>query len=208
MATWMVPALAASSSGKGEFRCPPPGTAIVTTAGIMVAMRDGPPMHCIAEVNGVETDTILQMIAAKGEHVSALRDEMGKMWPLVVGTSRVFYVGPADNPIVNHVAVVATAAIETPAGRFDTYVIEWSQFDANCGAILDEVHRYFLAPSLGAVVRYERDYGYGGDKYSDRAARWEAIKIVPPRDEAVTAISRPMPQRPSRAVAESTGPYH
>jgi hypothetical protein len=92
-------------------------------------------------------------------------------------------------PIVNRVAVTARAAIDTPAGHFDTYVVEWSRSAANCGAILDEVNRYFYAPSLGAVVKYERDYGYGDDKLPDPAAGWEAIRVVSPKDQALIAMS-------------------
>jgi hypothetical protein len=192
-AIWMTPAFAASPSEAPGFRCPPPGTVIVTKAGITVALRDGPPLHCIAKVNGVETDTILHMIAGDDEHAGELRDEMGEIWPLVVGTSRTFYVGLPDEPIVNRVAVTARTTIDTPAGHFDTYVIEWSRSAANCGAILDEVHRYFYAPSLGAVVKYERDHGYGNDKLPDPAARWEAIRVLPPKDQAMTAMSRRAP---------------
>jgi hypothetical protein len=111
------------------------------------------------------------MIAGDDEHAGELRDEIGKIWPLIVGTSRTFYVGLTSEPIVNRVAVPARAAIDTPAGHFDTYVIEWSRFAADCGAISDEVNRYFYAPSLGAVVKYERDYGYGNDKLPDPTAR-------------------------------------
>jgi hypothetical protein len=194
VAIWMTPALAASpSEAPAGFRCPPPGAVIVTKVGITLALQDGPPLHCIAKVNGVETDTILHMIAGNDEHAGELRDEMGKIWPLVVGTSRTFYVGLPGEPIVNHVAVTARAAIDTPAGRFDTYVIEWSRSAANCGAILDEVHRYFYAPSLGAVVKYERDHGYGNDKLPDPEVRWEAIKVVLPKDQALTAMSRRTP---------------
>jgi hypothetical protein len=89
--------------------------------------------------------------------------------------------------------VTGGAAIDTPAGHFDTYVIEWSRSAANCGAILDEVHRYFYAPSLGAVVKYERDHRYGNDKLPDPAARWEAIRVVQPKDQALTAMSRRSP---------------
>ena len=192
-AIWMTPALAASPAQAPAFRCPPPGTVIVTTAGITLALRDGPPLHCIAKVNGVETDTILPMIAGDDEYARELRDEMAQIWPLVVGTSLTFYVGLPEEPIVNRVAVTGRAAIDTRAGHFDTYVIEWSRSAANCGAILDEVHRYFYAPSLGAVVKYERDHGYGNDKLPDPAARWEAIRVVLPKDQALTAMSRRTP---------------
>ncbi len=193
VAIWVTPAFAASPSQAPGFRCPPPGTVIVTRAGITLALRDGPPLHCLAKVNGVETDTILHMIAADDEHAGELRDEMAKIWPLVVGVSRTFYVGLPGEPIVNHVAVTQRAAIDTPAGHFDTYVIEWSRSAANCGAILDEVNRYFYAPSLGAVVKYERDYGYGDDKLTDQAARWEAIRVMPPKDRPFIAMSRRAP---------------
>jgi len=192
-AIWMTPAVAASPSQAPGFRCPPPSTVIVTTAGITSALRDGPPLHCIAKANGVETDTILHMIAGGDEHAGELRDEMSKIWPLVVGTSRTFYIGLPGEPIVNHVAVSARAAIDTPAGHFDTYVIEWSRSAANCGAVVDEVHRYFYAPSLGAVVKYERDHGYGNDKLPDPAASWEAIRVVAPKVLALTAMSRRAP---------------
>ncbi len=66
--------------------------------------------------------------------------------------SRTFYLGLPSEPIVNHVAVTKKAAIETPVGHFDTYVIEWSRSAANCGAILDEVNRCFYVRSLGAVL--------------------------------------------------------
>jgi hypothetical protein len=200
-AIWMTPALAASSSEAPAFRCPPPGTVIVTTTGITVALRDGPPMHCVATVNGVETDTILHMVARDDEHASELRDEISKIWPLVVGTSRTFYVGLPGEPIVNHIAVKARTAIDTPAGHFDTYVIEWSRFAANCGAILDEVDRYFYAPGLGAMVRHERDYGYGNDKLSDTSAQWEAIRVRA-MDQALTAMSRRRPPSPRSSMPE------
>jgi hypothetical protein len=192
-AIWVTPVFAASPSEAPGFRCPPPGTVIVTKAGVTIALRDGPPLHCIAKVNGVKTDTILQMIAGDDEHTGELREEMGKIWPLVVGTSRTFYVGLTGEPVVNRVAVTMRAAIDTPAGHFDTYVIEWSRFAADCGAILDEVNRYFYAPSLGAVVKYERDYGYGNDKLPDPAAGWEAIRVVQPKDQALTTMSRRTP---------------
>jgi hypothetical protein len=192
-AIWMTPAFAASPSQAPGFKCPPPGTVIVTKARITIALRDGPPLHCIARVNGIETDTILHMIAGDDEHAGELRDEMGKIWPLVVGTSRTFYVGLPSEPIVNRIAVTERAAIDTPAGHFDTYVIEWSRSAANCGAILDEIDRYFYAPSLGAVAKYERDYGYGNDKLPDPAARWEAIRVVLPKAQAMTAMSRRAP---------------
>src|SRR6185437_13979629 len=75
-----------------QFRCPIPGTIIVSKAGISIALRDGAPMHCVSKVNGVETDTILHVISARDEHADQLRDEIGKIWPLTVGYSRAFYV--------------------------------------------------------------------------------------------------------------------
>jgi len=54
-AIWMTTAVASSPSEATEFRCPQPGTVIVTKARITVALRDGPPLHCIAKVDGVET---------------------------------------------------------------------------------------------------------------------------------------------------------
>jgi len=135
-------------------------------------LRDGAPMHCVSKVNGVETDTILHVISARDEHADQLRDEIGKIWPLTVGYSRAFYVGLPQDPIANHIAVTRKAGVDTPVGHFDTYVIEWSRFAVDCGAILDEVNRYYYAPTLAATVKYEHEYGYGyGDKkISDKTA--------------------------------------
>lgn len=198
-AAWAMHAFSATPETP-SFRCPVPGTTIVTTKGITVAEQAGAPMHCVSVQNGVQTDTIAQIVEGNDQHATELADEIGKLWPLVVGDERVFYVGLPDEPLVNHVAVTRRAAIDTPAGHFDTYVIEWSRFGANCGAILDEVHRYYYAPSLGAVVRYERDYGYGGDKFPDPAARWEALAIRVPDDGAPVAMSQRDPRSPYHAA--------
>lgn len=199
----MGAAAAVPSEGPG-FRCPVPGTIIVTTAGISIALRDGAPMHCVSRTNGVETDTILHLIASSDEHASQLRDEIGKIWPLRVGYSQVFYIGLPQEPIVNHIAVTRKASVDVPAGHFDTYVIEWSQFAANCGAILDEVHRYYYAPGPATIVKYEHGYGYGNDKLPDKAADWDALKIMVPGDQAAPAMSRRQPQ-PVRSSSNERG---
>lgn len=199
---------AAAPSDVPEFRCPTPGTIIVSKAGISIALRNGAPMHCVSKTNGVETDTILHMIPARDEHAEQLREEIGKIWPLKVGYSQVFYVGLPQEPIVNHLAVTRKVGVDTPAGHFDTYVIEWSQLAANCGAILDEINRYYYAPALAATVKYEHEYGYGGDKMSDKTADWEALKIVVPADLTPPAMSRRQPQSLHSSLNERGAPQY
>jgi hypothetical protein len=199
---WLSDAASAAPS-ETAFRCPAPGTVIVTTVGRTIALRDGPGMRCFGKTNGAEVATIAHMIAADDEHADQLRREIGKIWPLAVGNTTEFYVGLPGAPIVNRVTVVSKTAIDIGAGHFDTYVIEWKHFAATCGIMIDDVFRYYYEPRIAAVIKFEQDSEYAGSRMADAVA-WEATEIAVPGQEVrpmLSARTLPLPRSTKKDLA-------
>ncbi|HEX4113890.1 MAG TPA: hypothetical protein VH020_15265 [Stellaceae bacterium] len=178
---------AMAAEGSVAFRCPAPGTAIVTSIGEIVALRDGADFHCLARIDGKTVDRVGQMLDASDDDAAPLQRELGAIWPLAVGKSVNFAVGIPNSPIVHQVTVKAKVAIDIPAGHFDTYLIEWTRFGVTCGAMLDQAYRFYYEPHIGAVIKFERE----PSAIAEDARNWEAVEIAVPGEEVRPAMSRP-----------------
>jgi hypothetical protein len=168
-----------------EFRCPKPGTTIRTTLKTSIALRNGPTFHCVALIDGHEIDTIALLFDGSPEKAAVSPSDLMKLWPLNVGKSTDFVTGLPLTPFVNRVEVVGRKSIDISAGHFDTYVIEWTVMSAMTGRSGLQFFRYYFAPRIAAVIKFE----YEGYRSAGKIPNWEATEISIPREAATSPMA-------------------
>ena len=153
------------------FRCPPTGTVVEYEAGRTITyLAQEQPDACLI-TNGARTQSMIyNLVPADRRAANALRSVLPKLWPLQVGKSVVSERAPfstgneeIDSQFLTGVdetiTVLRSERLITPAGAFNTYVIERAYSSAYANSI--GRYYYWYEPQNGLVLKglYERDSG-------------------------------------------------
>ncbi|WP_431854261.1 hypothetical protein [Azospirillum sp.] len=153
------------------FRCPPMGTVVEYEAGRTITyLAQEQPDACLI-TNGARTQSMIyNLVPADRRAADALRSVLSKLWPLQVGKAVTserdpFLTGNDDidakfvTGVDETITVLRSERLITPAGTFDTYVIErayTSLYGNSAGR-----YYYWYEPQNGLLLKglYERDSG-------------------------------------------------
>lgn len=153
------------------FRCPPAGTVVEYEAGRTITyLAQEQPDACLI-TNGARTQSMIyNLVPADRRAANALRSVLPKLWPLQVGKSVLserapFLTGDDDidkkflTSVDETITVLRSERLITPAGAFDTYVIERAYSSAYANSI--GRYYYWYEPRNGLLLKglYERDSG-------------------------------------------------
>lgn len=141
-----------------------------------MTLRRGPTVHCVVSMNGQQVDTLAQMHPTDAEAFRIGEKKLPALWPLTVGKSIEFVSGEPLRPRIHRIAVIGAQSLALPAGRFDTFVVEWTVMDALAGPWGVRSYRYYYDRKSAAVVKFEFQGFHGGL----HPVEWEALSIVSP----------------------------
>jgi len=194
-------------SAASEFHCPAAGTLIRTSAQSSFKFTTGEGFTC-GYVDQGGTARARYAIFADG-YGRLARHELDSLWPLRVGNRVQFHNIDANTPnflskrdYEESVAVVRQEPVTVPAGRFDTFVIEWRETGFSQIYRSDAIITLWYAPRTGYVVKsavkiVEQDPRdpLGASQYA--GLDYEATEVVEPNAAAEPAPAPPVAARRS-----------
>ena len=192
------------TSAVSEFHCPTAGTLIRTSAPSSLKFTTGEGFTC-GYIDQGGTPRARYAIFADG-YGRLARHELDGLWPLRVGNRVEFRNIDANTPnflnkrdYEESFAVVRQEPVTVPAGRFDTFVIEWHETGFAQIYRSDVIITFWYAPRTGYVVKSAvkivdqdpRD-PLGASQYA--GLDYEATEVVQPN-----AAPEPAPAPPPAA---------
>jgi predicted aspartyl protease len=199
--------LQASSSGADEaFRCPEPGTVMTFSEGSSLTFTSQEGLLCRARTN--KGGLVSQFLGLTVPASDLEQNHGERLFPWRVGNQVDFMTSgtTANSTGVlvdtikeayydNTVKVVGQEKLATPAGSFDTFVVEWHRQVRGrwLGAWATTV---WFAPELGYWIKFKHEtrQGYGPE------TSFEIASIAVPKESASSARATPAPE-PSAAPA-------
>jgi hypothetical protein len=146
-ATPTPPVSLASAAADPGFHCP--------RAGTVVQYNNGTTLKFVGE-NGFRCNYVDQNLR-KAEKMAVFADDvrfldagLTLLWPLSVGKEQKVSVNSSGTYLNHNFKVLRTERIETPAGSFDTFVVE--EEESGTGAQWAK-RLYWYAPAAGVVVK-------------------------------------------------------
>jgi hypothetical protein len=205
-----------------EFHCPSTGTVIRTSTGRMFQFTEAKGSRCAYTDEGGNTrERYALFVDGFGQ---LARKEMDRLWPLSVGGRTDFDVvdmtpvQPTDRFSQRHFhesfVVTRQERVTLPAGRFDSFVVEWTETEIGRHHDKTEaVVTMWYAPQVGYVVKSSVRLvnANAADPYATtQYARmtYEATEVVMPNGQSLpVATGEPTVKAPgSEAPAPRTPP--
>jgi clan AA aspartic protease (TIGR02281 family) len=200
--------LASLSQADEAFHCPDPGTVMTFSDGGSLTFTTQEGLTCQARTNKGSLVSQFLGLAVPGSDLEKNHGE--RLFPWRVGNQIDFMTSGttanATGDLVttvkdvyfdNTIKVVGQEKLTTPAGSFDTFVVEWHRQVKGrwSGTWLTTV---WFAPELGYVIKskHETRQGYGPE------TSYEIASIALPKGStAPAARATPAPQPPTRSAA-------
>lgn len=138
------------------FTCPAPGTIVRFNTGAILTFVKADGFHCTYSDN----------YGRRGEKVAGFADDprflsmgLADLWPLQIGGEQkftaVFPFASSTGRVTaqERYAVLRRETITTPAGIFNTVVVEWEEYSNTDGGIYDGHRLFWYVPELGITVK-------------------------------------------------------
>ena len=137
----------ATAGGPPAFHCPRSGTVIEYNNGTKLKFAGENGFHC-AYVDQNLRDA--EKVAAFADNPKFLEAGLDRLWPLAVGKQQAFSVSVSGAYLAYRFAVLRSESVITPAGTYDTFVVE----EEETGAGAQWAKRLFwYAPEPGVIVK-------------------------------------------------------
>jgi len=153
----VMPSATMAQEISDQFRTPAPGTELT------YACSDGERRITIDKATGLQVrwrknerlyENMTLFCWACGRGISVERTQVAAIYPLISGKIVGFRRHKGDRAWTDTVFVMGTETIDTPAGRFDTYVVQTRSESDEGWTGMRTAH---YAPSLGWVVRVTKE---------------------------------------------------
>jgi len=140
-------ASAATTAGASSFHCPRPGTVIEYSNGTKLKFGGENSFRCAyLDQNFREAEKF----AGFADDAKFLDAGLDKLWPLATGKEQMVSVSMSGAFLTDRFTVLRSETVATPAGTFDTFVVEQEE----SGAGSQRAKRLFwYAPELGLIVK-------------------------------------------------------
>jgi hypothetical protein len=140
-------ASAAGAAREAEFRCPRSGTVVQYDNGTTLKFGRENGFHCgYADQNLKEAEKV----AGFADDAKFLDAGLGLLWPLSVGKQQRVSVSASGGYLTHNFTVLRTERVSTPAGTFDTFVVE--EEETGTGAQWAK-RLYWYAPEPELIVK-------------------------------------------------------
>jgi hypothetical protein len=140
-------ASAAGAAREAEFRCPRSGTLVQYDNGTTLKFARQNGFHCgYADQNLKEAEKV----AGFADDAKFLDAGLGLLWPLSVGKQQRVSVSAGGAYLTHNFTVLRTERVSTPAGTFDTFVVE--EEETGTGAQWAK-RLYWYAPDPELIVK-------------------------------------------------------
>jgi hypothetical protein len=163
-----------------DFKCPKPGTQLTTSIGGEFIFTSGDGYLCRYQMlSGYAGSRYAMLVESNSTWMQQGADKLAALWPLKVGNQAWFVSNSVSTDgypgsWYETYTVTGRQTVTTPAGRFDTYVIEWEETGRE-GNGYRAKNTYYFAPSFGYFVKFEPD-GQPGNKMQP----WIATRVEIP----------------------------
>lgn len=149
-ATPTSPVLLASAPGMAkdpEFHCPPAGTVVQYNNGTTLKFAGESGFRCTYVDQNLRQADKFAVFADDSKFLDA---GLGLLWPLSVGKQQTVSVNSSGTYLTHNFTVLRDERIETPAGTFDTFVVE--EEESGTGAQWSK-RLYWYAPARRLIVK-------------------------------------------------------
>ena len=169
--------MAANAPGEARFRCPRVGTTIQYSNGSMLKFASESGFRCAYRDQNYRD---AEKFAAFGDDAKLLDAGLDKLWPLTIGKQQTVSVSMSGAYLTNRFTVLRSETVTTPAGSFDTLVVEQEESGVgNQGA----KRLFWYAPELGLIVKSTFDLLKAADR--NAFAGTSSASLVPGDYQAV-----------------------
>lgn len=158
-------------TGEIAFKCPRSGTVVQYSNGLTLKFAEGSGFRC-AYVDQSATERT--KFGAFADDSRLLDAGIDKLWPLATGKEQTTGISVSGGYLRQHFAVLRSETVVTPAGSFDTIVVEQQE----SGFATQTAKRLFwYAPGLGLIVK--STFSFVGPTATGRAADQATGSLIP-----------------------------
>src|SRR5438876_139290 len=140
-------ASAAGAARDAEFRCPRTGTVVEYNNGTTLKFAGENGFRCVYRDQNLKQ---AEKVAVFADDPKFLDAGLGLLWPLSVGKQQAVSVNSSGTYLSHNFAVLRAERVSTPAGTFDTFVVE--EEESGAGAQWAK-RSYWYAPEPGVIVK-------------------------------------------------------
>jgi hypothetical protein len=177
VATVPVTRSAGGVTGEIAFKCPRSGTVVEYSNGMELKFADGNRFRCSYTDQAYKER---EKFAAFADEAKLLDAGLDRLWPLTAGKEQTLGITGSGGYLKQHFVVLRSETVVTPAGRFDTIMVEQQE----SGFAIPTAKRLFwYAPELGLIVK--STYSFVGPTGTGRSVDQATGNLTPGDYQAI-----------------------